>query len=283
MGDFVGYFAPETVPEAVAALTSPTARVLAGGTDFYAALGDRPVDFDVVDLTRIAALRRIAENDGGGWRIGATATWADLCRTPLPPVFDGLKAAAREVGSIQIQNTATLAGNLCNASPAADGMPALLALDAAVEVTGPSGARRLPLGDFVTGPRRTALAAGELVSAILVPAQPPGARGAFHKLGARRYLVISIAMVSAVVAPAANGTVAAARVAVGACSAVACRLPALEAALVGRPLAAAADTVTAAHLAPLAPLDDVRGSARYRTEAALELVRRALANAAVPQ
>lgn len=276
----MAYFAPETVSEALAALASPAARVLAGGTDFYAALGDRPVDFDVVDLTRIAALRRIVGTDAGGWRIGATATWADLCRTPLPPAFDGLKAAGRAVGSIQIQNTATLAGNLCNASPAADGVPALLALDAAVEIAGPAGARRVPLDAFVTGPRRTALEPGELVSALLVPPQPHGARGSFQKLGARRYLVISIAMVSAVIAPAADGTVAGARIAVGACSAVARRLPALEAALAGRPLAAAAAAVTADHLAPLAPIDDVRGTAHYRTAAALELTRRAVADAA---
>ncbi len=276
----MAYFAPETVTEALAALASPTARVLAGGTDFYPALGDAPVDFDIVDLTRIGALRRIARTAEGGWRIGATTTWADVCRAALPPAFDGLKSAAREVGAIQIQNTATLAGNLCNASPAADSVPALLALDAAVELAGPGGPRTLALADFITGVRRTALGAGEMVSAIIVPPQPAGARGAFVKLGARRYLVISIAMVGAVIAPGADGTIAAARVAVGACSAVARRLPELEAALVGWPLADAPAAAAPRHFEGLAPIDDARGSARYRAEAALELTRRALALAA---
>lgn len=279
MDEPVAYYVPHTVPEALEALAAPAARVLAGGTDFYAALGERPVDFDIVDITRIAALKGIAPTAEGGWRIGAAATWSDLCRADLPAVFGGLKAAAREVGAIQIQNSATLAGNLCNASPAADGVPALLTLDAEVELDGPAGARRLPLSAFLTGPRRTALAPGELLTAILVPPQPAGARSAFGKLGARRYLVISIAMVS-VVLHEAEGHVAAARVAVGACSAVAQRLPDLEAALADLPLGAVAAAPHSAHFAGLSPIDDVRASADYRREAALELTRRTLARAA---
>ena len=99
--------------------------------------------------------------------IGARTTWTDLVRHPLPPAFDALKQAAREVGSVQIQNVASVAGNLCNASPAADGVPPLLALDAEVELRSARRARAcLPLGDFILGNRRTALQAGELVTAI---------------------------------------------------------------------------------------------------------------------
>ncbi|GAB5378476.1 MAG: xanthine dehydrogenase family protein subunit M [Acuticoccus sp.] len=274
------YLAPQSLSEALTALSSPTARILAGGTDVFAVLDGPPPAGDLVDLTRIPALRGIARKADGGVVIGAAATWAELCRAALPAAFDGLKAASREVGSIQIQNAATLAGNLCNASPAADGVPPLLTLDAQVAIAGPAGARRLPLADFILGPRRTALAPGELVSAIEIPPQPAGAAGAFVKLGARRYLVISIAMVAAVLAPAADGTIAHARVAVGACSPVAQRLAALEAALIGQPMAEAAAVVAPAHVAGLAPIDDTRATASYRAGAALELTRRALVAAA---
>ena len=224
--------------------------VLAGGTDFYPARVGRAIDEDVLDIGGIAVLRGIAPSQG--WRLGATTTWSELLEADLPPLFDGLKQAAREVGGRQIQNAGTLAGNLCNASPAADGVPCLLALDAEVEIAGPVGRRRLPLRQFITGVRRTALAPGELVVAIHVPRPGHDARSAFLKLGARRYLVISIAMAAATL-EIADGRVAAARIAVGACSPVAERLPALEAALAGAPLDGLADRVEVAHLAPLSP------------------------------
>jgi CO/xanthine dehydrogenase FAD-binding subunit len=170
-------------------------------------------------------------------------------------------------------------GNVCNASPAADGLPNLLALDAQVELLAKDGARIVPIGAFVTGNRRTARRPDELVTGLFVPAPLPGTivRSAFEKLGSRAYLVISIAMVGAVVEIDSEGRIARARVAVGACSEVAQRLDALEADLAGQPATtAAAALVQAEHLAGLAPIDDVRGTAGYRREAALELVRRAL-------
>jgi CO/xanthine dehydrogenase FAD-binding subunit len=208
--------------------------------------------------------------------LGATTTWSELLAADLPPAFDGLRQAAREVGGRQIQNAGTLAGNLCNASPAADGVPPLLALDAEVELASRTGTRRLPLAQFITGNRRTALAADELLVAIRVPEPRHEARSGFLKLGARRYLVISIAMASAVLESVA-GRVQAARIAVGACSAVAQRLPSLEAGLVGARLdAGLPDRVERAHLSPLRPIDDVRGSAEYRSEAVVTLLRRLL-------
>jgi xanthine dehydrogenase small subunit len=120
----------------------------------------------------------------------------------------------------------------------------------------------------------------ELVTAILVPRPPAGARGGFVKLGARRYLVISIVMAAAVLAADQAGTITHARVAVGACSAVAQRLPGLEQALTGQPAAAAPDLVEAGQLAPLAPIDDVRGSGTFRASAALDMVRDLLAGIA---
>lgn len=275
MGD---YLRPRDLDEALQALTRPL-TVLAGGTDFYPARVGRTVTEDILDIGGVAALRGISESDGG-WRMGATTTWSELIEAGLPPLFDGLKQAAREVGGRQIQNAGTIAGNICNASPAADGVPALLALDAEVELASRDGTRRLPLTDFITGVRKTALTPGELVVALHVPRPRHEARSAFVKLGARRYLVISIAMASAVV-DVSNRTVAAARVAVGACSPVAQRLPDLEQALIGAPVdARLGERVEADHLAPLSPIDDVRGSAGYRTDVALVLLRRLLSKVA---
>jgi CO/xanthine dehydrogenase FAD-binding subunit len=270
-----GYIRPHDLQEALAAL-SRRHVVLAGGTDFYPARVGGTIDEDVLDISAIGALRGIT-CDASGWRLGATTTWSELIEADLPALFDGLKQAAREIGGRQIQNAGTLAGNLCNASPAADGAPCLLALDADIEIAGPSGHRRLPLARFITGARQIALAPGELVVAIHVPHPLHEGRSAFLKLGARRYLVISIAMAAAILEIDA-GCVAAARVAVGACSPVACRLPALEAALAGAALdARLPDRVDAGHLAPLSPIDDMRGSAAYRRDVVLSLLRRLLA------
>jgi CO/xanthine dehydrogenase FAD-binding subunit len=268
------YLRPHRLEEAIDALARPHV-VLAGGTDFYPARVGRTIDEDVLDISGIGALRGIAATPQG-WRLGATATWSELMAADLPPLFDGLKQAAREVGGRQIQNAGTLAGNLCNASPAADGVPPLLALDAEIEIAGPTGSRMVMLADFITGNRRTVLMPGELVVAIHVPKPAAETRSAFLKLGARRYLVISIVMAAASL-EIADGRIARARVAVGACSAVAQRLPALEAALVGAALDRSLGArIEARHLAPLAPIDDVRGSAGYRTDVALVLLRRLL-------
>ncbi|MGB7269005.1 MAG: FAD binding domain-containing protein [Albidovulum sp.] len=253
--------------------------VLAGGTDFFPTLGNRQPPARVLDLSGIAELARI-ERQADGWRIGAAVTWAGLIATPLPAVFDGLKEVARQVGSVQIQNTATLAGNICNASPAADGVPMLLALGARVEVASAKGRRALDLRDFITGVRKTALAGDEIVTALLIPDHEGRARTAFEKLGSREYLVISIAMVAVMLVPEA-GKIGKAAVAVGACSPVACRLPGLEAALIGHDLRADPGALVCPdHLTQLTPVSDVRGSADYRRQAVLVLLRRALLRAA---
>jgi CO/xanthine dehydrogenase FAD-binding subunit len=270
------YLRPASLESALAALADRPFTVLAGGTDFYPARVGRLVTEDVLDVTAVAGLRGIREEDGR-FRIGAATTWTELIEAPLPRQFDCLKLAAREVGGVQIQNTGTIAGNLCNASPAADGVPALLALSAAVELRSASFRRLIPLAEFIVGNRRTTCGADELVTAILVPGWGPRARSTFLKLGARRYLVISIAMVAAAVEVAPDGSIARCGVAVGACSPVARRLPQLERDLEGRRLVhTIGEVVEPCHLAPLAPISDVRGTADYRTEAAATLIRRAL-------
>lgn len=270
----MGYVRPRELTEALAFLAEAPATVLAGGTDVFPALGDRPAPGRVLDLTAIAALKGIAQ-DGGNWRFGAAVTWAEVLRADLPPQFDALKQAARQVGSVQIQTTGTLAGNLCNASPAADGVPVLLALDASVELASTAGTRTLPLAGFIAGPRRTALAPGEIVTAIRVPVLGGEVWSGFGKLGARAYLVISIVSLAGVIRFEADRVVAA-RLAVGACSPVPVRLPELEAALSGRHRASLVQAVEAAHFAALQPIDDVRATAAYRREAVMALARRML-------
>lgn len=270
------YLKPKTLPEAVSLLSTSGGHILAGGTDFYPALGERLPQADVVDISALDEIRGISL--GAEWiRIGGLTTWSEVIRTPLPACFNALKAAAREVGSVQIQNRGTVAGNLCNASPAADGVPPLLALDAQVELTSTAGVRRVALEQFLTGYRKTLLKPGEILAGVLVPRTMDDAASAFLKLGARRYLVISISMVAAIVQSDTGGRVAAARVAVGSCSVTAKRLRALEGDLVGARFAAGISRVVRPeHLAELTPIDDVRASGEYRRDASLTLVQRAL-------
>lgn len=269
------YLRPTTEAEALAALAHGRLTVLAGGTDYYPSRVGIALTDDILDISAIAELRGIGER-ADHWRIGATATWSELIAAALPPLFDGLKLAAREIGGVQIQNAGTVAGNLCNASPAADGVPPLLALDARVEIADTAGSTSVALADFILGNRRTLLRADQLLTAILIPKPTHAARSHFAKLGARKYLVVSIVMVAATLEVDA-GRVSAARVAVGAASAVAQRLPLLEAALIGQACDAnLGGYASAEHLAPLAPIADVRASREYRLDAGLTLLRRVL-------
>jgi N-methylhydantoinase B len=259
----------------------PDARIVCGATDVYperahaAALG-RPMRDCLVDVSDVGELRGISDR-GGFWRIGAGTTWSEIAEADLPEAFEGLKLAAREIGGVQIQNRGTIGGNICTASPAGDSIPCLMCLDARVEVATREGRQLLPLDEFIVGYRRTV--AGErrgVVTAVLVPHRQ--GRGDFLKVGARTYLVISIVMAASLIELDDGGVVRRAAIAVGACSPVARRLRAAEAALVGnRPDPA---LVTGEHLVALTPLDDVRASATYRRHAALTLVRDLTARAA---
>ncbi|WP_421992255.1 FAD binding domain-containing protein [Roseococcus sp.] len=242
------YERPRALGDALQVLASAECQVLAGGTDIFparahAAAWGAPREAHLLDITAIEMLRGISR-EGGAWRIGAATSWATLRDADLPPGFDALREAARQVGGRQVQARGTLGGNLCNASPAADGVPPLLVLEAEVELASLRGSRRLQLTEFILGNRRTARAQDELLVAIHVPDAMARSPSVFLKLGSRAHLVISIAMV------AAN---AAGRVAVGSCSEVARLLDERG----------------------LAPIDDVRATADYRRIAAAELVARA--------
>ena len=269
------YFRPTELDEAVCILAAQGGSVLSGGTDFFPALADRAFSGTVIDISAIHSMRGIATNDEH--RIGGLTTWTDIVNSSLPSSFDALKSAAREIGGIQIQNRGTIAGNLCNASPAADSVPVLLALDADVELISTAGARRVPLSKFIVGNRKTVRHADEILATVIVPRTIDNAKSVFLKLGARRYLVISIAMVAVVMKTDNNGTIADTRVAVGSCSVTAQRLVALERELIGvRAQAGISSLVRLDHLSALAPIDDVRATATYRRDAALTLVSRAL-------
>jgi N-methylhydantoinase B len=273
----IAYHRPPTLEEALAIRAAGPVTVLAGGTDVYPAKAARAGwgdmrHADILDISAVPDLRGIAE-EPAAWRIGALTTWTDIIRAELPPQFDGLKLAAREIGGVQIQNRGTLAGNICTASPAGDGAPNLLALEASVELASRDGRRIAPMTEFIDGYRHTRCRPGEIVTAILVPKRSSASRGHFIKLGARKYLVISIVTVAGVIDVDRQDRITAARLAIGSCSAVPQRLPALEAALIAQPSATAAELVAASHLAGLTPIDDIRGSGAYRREAALALTR----------
>jgi len=282
------FLQPETLAEAVKALAETRGVVLSGGTDFFPARVDRPITETVIDISRVRELKGISF-EADRILIGGRTTWSEIASVALPRGFDGLKSAAREIGGIQIQNFGTVAGNLCNASPAADSVPPLLTLDAEVRLASASGTRTLPLGDFILGNRKTARRADEILTSVAVPRRLGDAASSFLKLGARRYLVISIVMVAVTILndkwngdvnDERNGQgscVAEARVAVGSCSAQARRLTRLEASLVGaaaRP--GLGKLATADYLDALSPIDDVRGTAAYRRDASITLVQRAI-------
>jgi len=277
------YTRPKVLDEALA-LRESGAQIVAGGTDFYPARVGKPLyDRDVacvLDLTAVRELRGIRE-EVTQVRIGALTSWTAIAEAALPAQFFCLQAAAREVGGRQIQNRGTIGGNLCNASPAADGVPALLALGAEIELASRGGKRTLALSDFILGPRKIDLRPDEIASAILIPKSKGAAHSSFVKLGARKYLVISIVMAAGYL-DVVGSRIVEARIAIGSCSPVALRLPALEAALKGEvAISNLARLVKPEHLAPLAPIDDVRASADYREEAALVVVRRLLSELAV--
>jgi CO/xanthine dehydrogenase FAD-binding subunit len=273
------YLQPGDMAAAIEALSLHGSRVIAGGTDIYPASVGKPLAGRLVDVSGVAEMREIAVS-ATAVRIGGAVTWSEIARADLPPAFAALQQAALQVGSQQVQNRGTIAGNLCNASPAADGVPPLLVLDAEVELASAFGVRRLPLCDFIAGYRKTQLQPGEFLAAVVVPKVPAG-NSAFVKLGARKYLVISIVMAAALVEKDRSGAIFAARVAVGSASEKALRLNALEGDLAGL----AAGRAPSALLGPehfdcLSPIDDVRATAGYRLEAARQLAGEALDRAA---
>jgi CO/xanthine dehydrogenase FAD-binding subunit len=270
------FLRPGTLDEALQILAHTRATILSGGTDLFPAFTGPQLKGPVLDISAIEELKGIYSTSDF-LHIGARTTWSELLAAPLPCGVDGLCAAAREIGSIQIQHQATVAGNICNASPAADGVAALLALDAEVTLVSRGATRSLSLIDFVQGNRKTAREPDEILTSIRIPRRWQNAASSFLKLGARRYLVISIVMVAANLLLDGNGRIREAAICVGSCSAKAIRLVVLERALVGVPADSAAAQLRDEYFSALSPIDDIRATAQYRRDAAQTLVQRALA------
>jgi len=265
------YLRPDNLEEALASLSEKPRILLAGGTDFFPARVGKPINENVLDITGITSLRTI-EITGKGIKIGALTTWSDIVHSNLPPAFNGLKKAAITIGGIQTQNAATICGNICNASPAADSVPNLMALEAKVKLQSLNQTRILKLEDFLLGNRKTARKPNELVSEILIPSPNENTCGNFEKLGARAYLVISIVMVGAVVELDNQKTVVNLKIAVGSCSPVAKRLRLLEKEAVGQKLKSI--RIEPKHINSLKPIDDIRATANYRANIIPELLTR---------
>lgn len=276
----LAYHAPETIQQVIALLAGdPSARVLAGGTDLLVQMrSGRVAPSAVVDLKRIAGMSGVRA-DGGGFVIGAatpcTALKDDVA---LAAAWPGVVEAANLIGSVQVRNRATMAGNLCNASPAADAVPALIAAGATCRIAGPDGERAVAVEKISTGPGRTSLAPGEFVVEILLPARPAGGGDAYLRLIPRTEMDIAVVGAGVSLVLAADGNCSAARIALGAVAPTPLLVDAAGAALVGTRLDdAALDRMAAAVRAACNPIDDKRGTAAYRTEMAGVLAKRVVA------
>lgn len=273
------YEAPETVEGAVALLAGATgdARVLAGGTDLLVQVRADVVDPElIVDIKKIAETRIVTE-DRGGWRIGAAVTAAELEEHPrLKHVWPGVVEAANLIGSTQVQGRATLGGNLCNGSPAADSVPALIAAGAVATLAGPQGRRDLPVEDVMLGPRKLALDKGEIVVSFLLPPRPPRSGDAYLRFIPRTEMDIAVVGAGVSVTLDGAGTITAARVSLGAVAARVLLVAEAAQAIVGSGLDEAAQArLQAAARAACRPIDDKRGTIEFRIDVAGVLTRRA--------
>jgi CO/xanthine dehydrogenase FAD-binding subunit len=273
------YEAPETAESAAALLAGAPgeARVLAGGTDLLVQMRSDIVDPAlIVDIKRIAETRRVTE-ENGGWRIGAAVTGAELKEHPrLTQVWPGVVEAANLIGSTQVQGRATLGGNLCNGSPAADSVPALIAAGAVATLAGPRGRRDLPVEDVMLGPRKLALTKGEFVVSFLLPPRPARSSDAYLRFIPRTEMDIAVVGAGVSLTVDAAGTITAARVSLGAVAPRVLLVAEAAAAIVGSRLdRPAQDRLAAAARAACAPIDDKRGTVEFRVEVAGVLARRA--------
>jgi aerobic carbon-monoxide dehydrogenase medium subunit len=273
------YEAPESLEGAVALLAKATGdtRVLAGGTDLLVQMRSEVVDPElIVDIKRIAETRAVTE-ERGGWRIGAAVTGAELKEhARLKRAWPGVVEAANLIGSTQIQGRATLGGNLCNGSPAADSVPALIAAGALATLAGPQGRRDLPVEDVMLGPRKLALRKGEIVVSFLLPPRPPRSADAYLRFIPRTEMDIAVVGAGVNVTLDGAGVIIAARVSLGAVAARVLLVPEAAQAIVGSRLdAPAQQRLEAAARAACRPIDDKRGTVEFRIDVAAVLTRRA--------
>jgi len=272
------YEAPKTLEQAIELLSGADgrARVLAGGTDLLIQMRSGRAEPELlVDIKAIPEMTSIAA-DMGFYRVGAAVTCMELIENEAfaqawPGIVDGVKY----IGSIQVKGRATMGGNLCNASPAADGVPALIAAGAAVCIAGPRGRREAPVEEFVTGPGTTSLARGELVVSFLLPRRAPHSGDAYLRFTPRTEMDIAVAGAAVNLTLDATGVCTRARVSLGAVAARALLVPEAAAALVGtRADEAVLDRLAAVAGAACRPIDDKRGTKEFRIKVAGVMARR---------
>ncbi len=256
---------------------SEEAQLLAGGTDMLVRLklGSPPPDI-LIDIKRIDGFGDIV-SEGSGWRIGATVSGAEMgAHAALKAAWPGVVEAVELIGSTQVQGRASMVGNLCNGSPAADSVPAMLAAGAVARVEGPDGSRDVPVADLLKGPGRTKLGRAELVSSVLLPARNAREADAYLRFIPRTEMDIAVASAGVNLALDESGVVISATVALGAVAPTAVLVPEAAKALIGSTLEAAAlDACAAACAAACDPIDDKRGTVEFRTKVAGVMATRA--------
>ncbi len=275
--------APESVDAAVSLLagTSGDTRVLAGGTDLLVQLRADMIEPElVVDIKRIAETRTITEEDGG-FRVGAAVAGAELKEhTSFPSVWPGVIYAFDLIGSTQVQGRCTMAGNLCNASPAADSVPAMVAVGAVARIAGPNGVRDVPVEEIPTAPGRTSLAKGEFVLSIFFPKKAVNTGDAYLRFIPRTEMDIAVVGSGVCLTLDESGTCTDAKVALGAVAPTVILVPDAASALIGTKVdETAIEAAGAAATVAAKPISDKRGTVEYRKKIAGVLTRRALATA----
>ena len=272
------YSAPEHLDEAIDLLGRPGARALAGGTDLVVQMREKRREVrHVVDLKRIAALTSLEREADGALRIGAAMNVTAMCRCPELAAFPAIVQSSQMIGSYQIQNRASVGGNVCNASPSADAIPALICHGAQAEISGPKGRRQMPIESLFVGPGRTRLDPQELLVAIKLPSPPPRSAGSYLRFTPRREMDIAVAGVGAWVRLDGEGKVIEARIAMAAVAPTPVRASQAESRLRGERLTSTLIEAAANGAARDAtPISDTRGSAEYRRELIRTLTRRTL-------
>jgi carbon-monoxide dehydrogenase medium subunit len=277
----IRYLAPQTLDEAIGTFAGAgsAARILAGGTDLLVQMRAGMVRPGlIVDIKKVSEMTSVEETADGGFVVGAAVSGAALAEHPkFGAVWPGVLEAFNLIGSTQVQGRASLGGNLCNASPAGDSVPALIAAGAIANLKGPEGSRTLAVEDVPAGPGRTNLKPGEIIVSFSLPARPAGSGDAYLRMIPRTEMDIAVVGVG-VNLTIANGICTAARVGLGAVAPTVLRVAAAEKALIGSKLdEAALDAAAAACSAACNPIDDKRGTIAYRTKVAGVLLKRTAA------
>ena len=273
------YQSPHSIDDAVSLLAggSGSVRVLAGGTDLLVQLRSGFVDPAlVVDIKNIRETREIGE-ENGGFRIGAAVSGAELGEhAALKASWPGVVEAAELIGSTQIQSRASMGGNLCNASPAADTVPALIAAAAVCRIAGPGGTREVPVEEICVGPGKTSLAKGEFLVSFFLPERPARSGDAYLRFIPRTEMDIAVVGAGVSLTLDDAGLCTAARVALGAVAPTAILVAQAGAALVGTAVEKSdVEKMAAAASAACKPMNDKRGTIEYRVKVAGVLARRA--------